>query len=168
MALRSPREGSNWYPTLGSRGGEEEGSISSSQSAQNCSPRACWRGLSQGNLFQQGLPIPFPHGLPGGCRSLAQPALQPTPQARPASHLPQEVPHSEAASLWQAWLGDMHTCRFLTPLWQAYVLGLMCCVLHRFWNFLNGLWLQSRTVKHVQKALRKLIIGHIHVNMCAL
>lgn len=43
--------------------------------------------------------------------------------------------------------------------------SLVCCVLHRFWNFLNGLWHQSRTVKRVQKALRKLIIGHIHVNM---
>lgn len=39
-------------------------------------------------------------------------------------------PHSEAASLWQAWLGDMHIHRFLTFLWQAYVLGLSCAV-HR-------------------------------------
>lgn len=144
MALRSPREGSNRCPTLGSRGGEEEGSISSSQFCPELFPKSLLKRAILGEPVSTKTPIPFPRGNAGHTVSQEDAdhlhSLLYSPYHRPdLHHIYPRVSVTLKQPLWQAWLGDMHTGRFLTPLWQAYVLGLKCCVLHCFWNFLNGL-----------------------------
>lgn len=65
MALRSPREGSNRCPTLGSRGGEEEGSISNSQFCLELFPESLLKRAVPGEPLSTRTPIPFPRGNAG-------------------------------------------------------------------------------------------------------
>lgn len=65
MALRSPREGSNRCPTLGSRGGEEEGSISNSQFCLELFPESLLKRAVPGEPVSTRTPIPFPRGNAG-------------------------------------------------------------------------------------------------------
>lgn len=135
---------------LGS-GGESSNSDSEAavSSAQGCS---ALQGLLEGLPRETCLirtPIPIPrgdtqdtHDFPEGCRSPAQPTLQPRTQARP-SHINPRVllTLKQPLRLWQAFLGSGHTHMsiFLTFLWQVCP-GPSCamsCIL--FFNFLECL-----------------------------